>query len=70
MNYAQAKEIAAEVTPALIVDPEVPGQPHICVRRTAKGAPFSITLVTTDDAAADVKTLKDALDAANVTLGR
>lgn len=70
MNYAQAKQITSEHAPDLIVDPEVPGQPHICVRATAKGAPFSIHLPeSTDDAEADKKVLTDALAAAAKHLG-
>lgn len=69
MNYDQALEVATEHAPKLLVDPPVKGQPHICVRKVKDGAPFSIQLVTTDDAEADRKTLTDALDAAMKTLG-
>lgn len=65
MNYAQALLIAADHAPHLLVDLEVKGQPHICVRASAKGEPFSIMLpISTDDAEADKKHLTDALDAA------
>lgn len=73
MNYDQALLIAADHAPHLLVDPEVKGQPHICVRISAKGAPFSIHLPeSTDDAEAeaDKKTLTDALDAATKHLTR
>jgi hypothetical protein len=70
MNYAQALLIAADHAPHLLVDLEVKGQPHICVRTSAKGAPFSIMLPeSTDDAEADKKRLTDALDAATKHLG-
>lgn len=70
MNYAQAKEIAAEHAPDLILDEEVKGQAHICVRATKDGPPFSIHLpMSTDNAEADRKVLTDALDSANRALG-
>lgn len=70
MNYDQALKIAADHAPELFVDPEVKGQPHICVRASISGAPFSIHLPeTTDDTEADTKLLTDALDAACKTLG-
>lgn len=65
MNYAQAKQIAAEHAPDLILDPEVKDQAHICVRATKVGAPFSIHLpMSTDNAEADRKVFTDALDSA------
>lgn len=71
MNYAQANLIAADHAPHLIVDPEVPGHPHIYVRASAKGGPFSIMLPeSTDNAEADKKVLTDALDAATKHLTR
>lgn len=70
MNYATALQIAADHAPKLLVDPEVPGQPHICVRATEGGPPFSIHLPeTTDDTEADTKLLTDSLDAACKNLG-
>lgn len=70
MNYAQALQIAAEHAPKLIVDSEVAGDPHICLRAHKDGRPFSIMLPeSTDDAEADVKLLTDALDAAAKNLG-
>lgn len=45
MNYEQAKAIIAEHEElGLLLDPEVPGQAHICVRKSEKGEPFSIML--------------------------
>lgn len=70
MNYAQAKQIASEHSPDLMLDPEVKGQAHICVRTTKNGAPFSIHLpLSTDNAEADRKILTDALDSATRALG-
>lgn len=91
MNYDQAKQIVSEHAPDLILDDEVKGQQHICVRATKSGMPFSIMLPTTlvdhgaadaepvdeataasqaeKKAAAERKTLTDALDAANRALG-
>lgn len=70
MNYAQALQIAADHAPELLIDPEVAGDPHICVRARKDGAPFSIMLPeSTDDAEADTKLLTDALDAAAKNLG-
>lgn len=44
MDYATAKTIIAEIAPDLLLDPEVPGQAHILVRKTKDGPPFSIML--------------------------
>lgn len=70
MNYDTALKIAADHNPELLIDPEVKGQAHICVRARKDGAPFSIHLPeTTDDTEADTKVLTNALDAAAKTLG-
>jgi hypothetical protein len=80
MNYDQALAIAAVHAPNLLVDPEKKGDPHICVRASESGPPFSIMLVTTDvhssepevvaeGAEADKKVLTDALDAARKHFG-
>lgn len=70
MNYAQAMQIAADHASELLIDPEVKGAQHICVRARKDGPPFSIMLpATTDDTEADTKLLTDALDAASRTLG-
>jgi hypothetical protein len=44
MDYNTAHNIVVEHAPELILSPEVPGQKHIDVRKTARDAPFSITL--------------------------
>lgn len=69
MNYAEAKAIASDHAPDLLVDPEVKGQPHICVRTSKSGPPFSITLITTDNTETDADHLKASLDQAVQTLG-
>lgn len=70
MKYDQALQIATDHAPELIVDPEVKGDPHICVRARKDGRPFSIMLPeSTDNGETDVKLLTDALDAACKNLG-
>lgn len=74
MNYETAAKIVAEHSPKLILSPAVEGLQHIDVRKTAEGAPFSITLPDSrladasateeEKAAAERKQLTDALDAA------
>jgi hypothetical protein len=65
MNYAQAKTMIADRFPDLILDPEVTGQPHICVRGRKNGPPFSVMLPeTTDDPTVDAAVLAASLGAA------
>lgn len=51
MDYAKAASIVAQHAPELTIDPDVPGQRHVVVRRMAKGSPHSITLPVSTDAA-------------------
>lgn len=73
MTYDEAKAIVKEYAPELLLDAERKTLPHICVRRTLKGAPFSIMLPQPmagedPDPEAEKKTLTDALDAARAAL--
>ncbi|WP_213287568.1 hypothetical protein [Bradyrhizobium sp. sGM-13] len=74
MNYATAKAIAAEHAPNLIIDDEIEGQLHVCVRKHEKGPPFSITLPVSTEAMPmqpeeEATAFKGALDAAVRYLG-
>lgn len=73
MNYAHAAKIADQHAPELILDAEEPGQPHICVRKTKDGTPFSIYLPVSTEAnpltpEQEEHSLKVALDAAKAHL--
>lgn len=79
MNYDQAKSIAAEITPELVVDPMNRDLPMmLVVRAKAGGAPFSIALSNgmVDDARdpAEIESssraiLVDSLNAAKKNFG-
>lgn len=49
MNYDLAKAIIAERAPDLILDPDQ-GDPHLCVRKSKDGMPFSIYLMSVNPA--------------------
>lgn len=74
MNYAHAAKIADQHAPELILDAEEHGgSPHVCVRKTKDGAPFSIYLPHSTEAnpltpEQEEQSLKDALDAAKAHL--
>src|SRR6266404_7481426 len=68
MNYDQAKAIAAEHAPNLLIDDDG-GHPHIVVRKAKNGHPFNIMLPVSTDAVPrteeqERKLFTDALDAA------
>lgn len=73
MNYAQAKAIITERAPDLIIDPDS-GHQHICVRKSLRGAPFSIALPDAhlapeeERAAQELEMLAGSIDAANKML--
>lgn len=61
MNHTQAKTIAADYAPSLVVDPLNPQHPDMfVVRKTPTGTPFSIHLTSIDPATVEPVEAKDA----------